>query len=251
LEVQIEHHFHINHQSTQYTITKYNERMNTKYNHIIDALVTINKQGNITQLNHKAEQIFGYQEHEVVGKNVSILMPSPYSEQHDQYLKNYYLTGQKHLIGILRQLKGKRKDGTVFPLEISLGELPFTDSEESAAFLAVIRDVSSVRTMSRYEKDFEELEKLGSGAFGTVFKVRNRLDGQFYAIKKIKMSKSVMFLESSGESSSESGSSPMLESNENLSKRDREKLREASVLATITSHPNIVRYYTSWMVWCV
>lgn len=225
--------------------------MTNKYNYIVDGLITINKHGNITQLNHKAEQIFGYQESEVLGKNVSLLMPSPYAEHHDQYLKRYFKTGQKRLIGVTRQLKGKRKDGSVFPLEISLGELPY-EGDDEPVFLAVIRDISNVRMMSRYEKDFEQLEKLGSGAFGTVFKVRNRLDGQFYAVKKIRMSRSMMFLESlsSGESSSESGSSPLLEKtdNDNLSKRDREKLREASILATITSHPNVVRYYTSWMV---
>lgn len=207
------------------------------FSYIIDALVVCDKNGKILQFNDKAQKIFGRTAEETIGQDVSILMPNPFKQLHHHYIENFAKTGVKKLIGVTRQLKGQRKDGTVFPLEISLGELP-PDSATGGAFLAVIRDLSKPGNpnYSRYENDFEEIAELGSGAFGAVYKVKNRLDGQLYAVKKILLS-SVTF------SSSDSESSSM----ESLDAKDKQKLREATILATITSHPNIIRYYASWI----
>ena len=88
-----------------------------------DALIVIAPNGTIQSFSAAAQLLFGYAAAEVVGRNVSMLMPSPDREAHDGYLKSYALTGERHIIGIGRVVSGQRKDGTVFPLELTVGEV--------------------------------------------------------------------------------------------------------------------------------
>jgi two-component system sensor kinase FixL len=88
-----------------------------------DALITIDDRGLIETYSPAAERLFGYRESEVLGRNVSMLMPSPYRERHDSYIERYKRTGERRIIGIGRVVTGLRKDGTTFPMELAVGEV--------------------------------------------------------------------------------------------------------------------------------
>src|SRR5262245_33552042 len=88
----------------------------------VDAIIVIDARGIVEAFNPSAERLFGYSEAEVLGQNVSMLMPSPYRDEHDSYIARYRMTGEKRIIGIGRQVTGRRKDGTTFQLHLSVGE---------------------------------------------------------------------------------------------------------------------------------
>ncbi|MEZ6127218.1 MAG: PAS domain S-box protein [Planctomycetaceae bacterium] len=91
----------------------------------VDGIVTIDDRGHIEAVNPATERLFGYSASELIGRNVSMLMPSPDREQHDQYLANYLHTGERKIIGIGREVSGMRKDGSTFPLYLAVSEVSF------------------------------------------------------------------------------------------------------------------------------
>lgn len=104
-----------------------------------DAMVVIDEAGRILSFSNAAERLFGYAEAEVIGSNVSRLMPSPDRERHDSYLRRYLDTGEKRIIGTGRTVVGLRRDGTVFPMELSVGE---AISEGDRVFTGFVRDLT-------------------------------------------------------------------------------------------------------------
>jgi len=106
---------------------------------VVDAIVTTDEQGRIEFFNQTARRMFGYSEAEVLGGNVSMLMPEPDSSSHDRYMHNYLTTGQKKIIGIGRQLKARRKDGTEFDIYLAISEVTL---EGGRCFTGIIRDIS-------------------------------------------------------------------------------------------------------------
>jgi len=104
-----------------------------------DAMIVIDERGVITSFSRAAEALFGYREAEVVDRNVSLLMPAPHREAHDGYLRRYLETGEKRIIGIGRVVEGLRRDGSVFPMELAVGE---AQSGDHRAFTGFIRDLS-------------------------------------------------------------------------------------------------------------
>lgn len=110
----------------------------------VEGIITIDKQGIIQSFNHAAEEMFGYNAEEVIGENVSILMPSPYQEEHDGYMQNYLETGERKIIGIGREVRGLKKDGTVFPIELAVDEVKFGDK---VFFTGMIKDISDRRAL--------------------------------------------------------------------------------------------------------
>jgi two-component system, LuxR family, sensor kinase FixL len=120
-----------------------------------DALVVIDEHGIITRFSHAACQLFGYSERETVGRNVSMLMPSPHQEKHDGYLARYLATGEKRIIGTGRQVEGRKRDGTLFPMELYIGE---AISDGQRIFAGFIRDLSErVEAESRQQELEAEL----------------------------------------------------------------------------------------------
>jgi two-component system sensor kinase FixL len=117
-----------------------------------DALVVIDERGNIQSFSAAAERLFGYPAAEVIGHNVSMLMPSPYHEGHDDYLARYRSTGQRHIIGIGRVVVGQRRDGSTFPMQLSVGEV---NVGETRLFTGFVRDLTERQDR---ERRLEELQ---------------------------------------------------------------------------------------------
>src|SRR5262249_51957604 len=95
--------------------------------------------------------IFGYQAGEVIGRNVSVLMPSPHREQHDGYISSYRHTGHARIIGIGREVTGRRKDGSIFPMDLSVSEVKLADRR---LFTGFVRDITDRK---RLEKEILEI----------------------------------------------------------------------------------------------
>jgi two-component system, LuxR family, sensor kinase FixL len=104
-----------------------------------EAMVVIDERGDIHSFSSTAERLFGYRAAEVAGKNVKMLMPSPYREEHDGYLQRYMRTGERRIIGIGRVVVGQRKDGSTFPMELAVGEM---HSGAQHFFTGFIRDLT-------------------------------------------------------------------------------------------------------------
>lgn len=109
-------------------------------NTIVDGVISISASGAILDFNPACEKLFGYRADEVLGRNVKMLMPDPFRSEHDSYIQNYKETRQRKVIGIGREVVGLRKDGTTFPMELSVGEI---QDGEQRAFVGIIRDITS------------------------------------------------------------------------------------------------------------
>jgi len=111
-----------------------------------DALIVIDERGIIQSFSTTAERLFGFPPEEVVGRNISMLMPSPYREQHDGYLARYLSTGERHIIGIGRVVVGQRKNGSTFPMELAVGEV---NTAGARLFTGFVRDLTEHQTRER------------------------------------------------------------------------------------------------------
>ena len=121
-------------------------RLSTIIETIPDAIITIDETGIVQSFSSVASRVFGYAADEVVGRNVSMLMPSPYSGAHDGYIARYLKTGERRIIGSGRLVVGLRRDGTTFPMELYVGEISLDDRR---LFLGAVRDITSRQEMER------------------------------------------------------------------------------------------------------
>src|SRR5438067_5104965 len=122
------------------------ERIRAILQTAVEGIITIDERGIIETVNPAVEKMFGYKAEELVGKNVSVLMPAPYREQHDGYLHNYRTTGRAKIIGIGREVVGQRKDGTVFPMDLSVGEVRLAGSR---MFTGIVRDITERKRLEK------------------------------------------------------------------------------------------------------
>ena len=146
------------------------ERIRAILETAVEGIITIDESGIVESLNPAAERLFGYRAAEVIGKNVSTLMPSPYREQHDGYLANYHRTGQARIIGIGREVVGQRKDGSVFPMDLSVGEVRLAGRR---LYTGIVRDITvrkkqeeqlaeMARTLGEKNKELETIVYVAS-----------------------------------------------------------------------------------------
>ena len=112
-------------------------------NHILDGLITIDRNGIVEEFNRAAQDIFGYEPIEVIGRNIKMLMPDPYQRDHDQYMHNYMSSGIKKIIGIGREVIGLRKDGSTFPMDLAVTKMLVG---EELTFVGLIRDITERKT---------------------------------------------------------------------------------------------------------
>ncbi len=118
------------------------EELRALRNTIVDGLIIIDAARRVLSFNPAAEAIFGYRAGEVIGRNVNMLMPEPYHAEHDTYVDRYLETGHAKIIGIGREVVGRRKDGTTFPMYLSVGEMELAGARR---FVGVVQDITARR----------------------------------------------------------------------------------------------------------
>lgn len=150
------------------------ERLHAIINTTVDGIIVIDSRGLIEQFNPAAERLFGYQEAEVLGRNVSLLMPSPYRQQHDAYIEHYLSSGAAQVIGVGRQVHGQRKDGTVFPMHLSVGEMHIAGERK---FTGIVHDLTSRVELEARLRERSALAQLGEMAAVIAHEVKNPLAG--------------------------------------------------------------------------
>jgi PAS domain S-box-containing protein len=111
-----------------------------------DGVILIDSRGTVLMFNPACERLFKYSASEVIGRNVKMLMPGPYREEHDHYLDNFRRTGERKIIGIGREVFGQRKDGTTFPMDLAVGE---AKQDEGAIFVGIIHDLTERERVER------------------------------------------------------------------------------------------------------
>jgi PAS domain S-box-containing protein len=112
----------------------------------VDAIITIDPHGTIKSFNKTAENLFGYPSKEVIGKNVKVLMPEPYKAEHDDYMDHYLKTGERKIIGIGREVTGRRRNGSTFPMYLAVSEVKLPNQH---IFTGIVRDISEQRRLEQ------------------------------------------------------------------------------------------------------
>ena len=139
----------------------YEEKLETSENRLraimdnaAESIIVIDKKGIITDFNRASKNLFGYRHDETIGNNINMLMPSPYREQHDGYLSNYLETGKTHMLNHPRELPALRKDGSTFPMEITVTEIGHL-----GLYCGIIRDLSEQKNLEKEVADICSLEQ--------------------------------------------------------------------------------------------
>jgi len=145
-------------------------RIQAIVNTAVDSIVTIDERGMVHAFNPAAEKIFGYSADEVIGQNVSMLMPSPHREKHDSYIARYLQTGESRIIGIGREVNALRKDGTTFPVELALSEV---QTGNGRLFTGILRDITERKEA---EAKLDEMLKQVKKGHDDLLSLMNMLD---------------------------------------------------------------------------
>ncbi len=147
-------------------------RMKALVDTAVDGIIMIDAQGRVQMFNPACERLFGYQAGEVIGQNVKMLMPSPYREEHDRYLESFLRTGERKIIGIGREVSGQRKDGTTFPMDLSVGEAKL---ERESIFVAIIHDLTERKQTEAQLIQAQKMETVGQLSGGIAHDFNNLL----------------------------------------------------------------------------
>ena len=138
----------------------------------VDGIIVIDSRGRIEAFNAAAEKMFGYSERELLGKNVSALMPEPHRSQHDGYIDHHLKTGEKRIIGIGRAVNGQRRDGHIFPVHLSVGEF---EIDGQIHFTGILHDLSKRTELEERLREATALARLGEMAAVIAHEVKNPL----------------------------------------------------------------------------
>jgi PAS domain S-box-containing protein len=138
----------------------------------VDAIVTIDRSGAIDSANRATERLFQYREDELLEQNVRLLMPEPYRAEHDDYLRRYLDTGERRIIGIGREVTGRRKDGSTFPMHLSVSEF---EAEGETYFTGIIHDLSEMKSAQNALHHAQKMEAIGELTGGVAHDFNNLL----------------------------------------------------------------------------
>ena len=127
------------------------QQLQAVLDNVVDGIITIDARGIVQSLNPSAESIFGYSSHEVIGNNVKMLMPEYYATEHDGYLHRYLETGEAHIIGIGREVEGKRKNGTTFPMDLAVSQMEINGK---VMFSGIVRDITERKRIEIMKNEF-------------------------------------------------------------------------------------------------
>jgi PAS domain S-box-containing protein len=147
-------------------------RMRAVVDTAVDGVILIDAQGVVLMFNPACERLFGYRAAEVIGQNVKTLMPTSYREEHDRYLSNYHTTGLRKIIGVGREVVGQRKDGTTFPMDLSVGE---AKQEGQSVFVGVIHDLTDRKRTEEQLIQAQKMETVGQLSGGIAHDFNNLL----------------------------------------------------------------------------
>lgn len=151
--------------SVKRALAKHSETVKSILDHVADGIITINEQSQIETWNPAAENVFGYRDAEVMGKNVNMLMPEPFFSAHQTYVSNYLLTGRAKILGIGREVIGRKKDGSTFPMDLAVSEFKIG---EHRFFTAIVRDITARKKAAEdlhSAKEAAEAASLAKSAF--------------------------------------------------------------------------------------
>jgi PAS domain S-box-containing protein len=138
----------------------------------VDGVILIDARGRVLMFNPACEKLFKFQAHEIIGQNVKMLMPAPYRAEHDGYLKNFRETRVPKIIGIGREVTGQRKDGSTFPMDLSVGEA-IQDGE--SIFVGIIHDLTSRKKTEEQLVQAQKMETVGQLSGGIAHDFNNLL----------------------------------------------------------------------------
>jgi PAS domain S-box-containing protein len=138
----------------------------------VDAIITIDGQGTITTVNPAAARLFGYDQAEFLGRNVHFLMPEPYHSEHDGYIHNYRSTGRRKIIGIGREVTGRRRDGSLFPMHLAVSEF---ETDGRTHFTGIIHDLSDRKATELALRQAQKMEAMGQLTGGIAHDFNNLL----------------------------------------------------------------------------
>ena len=145
-----------------------------------DGVISIDRSGRIALFNPAAEKMFGYAAAEVMGKKVNLLMAEPYASEHDAYIVRYEQTGERRAIGKIRAVAARRKDGEIFPIELSVNDVDGSDEQRYVAF---IRDMTEKAQLQAQLVEKAQLAVIGETASKIIHEIANPLNGMFMNIQ--------------------------------------------------------------------
>ena len=148
-------------------------RLQAVMDNSVDGLITIDERGTVSSFSRPAERMFGFTAAEVLGNNVKMLMPEPDRSGHDGYLAAYLATGERHVIGAGRQVHGRRRDGTIFPMDLAVGELPNIGGPRE--FVGSVRDITDRVDTEAQLRQAQKMEAIGQLTGGMAHDFNNLL----------------------------------------------------------------------------
>ena len=147
-------------------------RLHAVVNTAVDGVILIDARGSVLMLNPACERLFKYAASEVIGKNVKLLMPESYRAEHDRYISNFLETGQRKIIGIGREVVGQRKDGSTFPMDLSVGE---AKQDGESIFVGIIHDLTDRKRTEEQLVQAQRMETVGQLSGGIAHDFNNLL----------------------------------------------------------------------------